>query len=149
MTKEARKAYLLAFRKRYRESNRGAETLILDESCEVCGYARKHAIRVLNRPARGPTRSSKRRVRKPVHCDPWLISVVKTIWFAGDQPCGKRRNAAIPIWLPNSETHFGALASPIWEQLLSLSAATLDRLFKPVRAKHPNGVSATRPGILL
>jgi len=60
MTKEARKAYLLAIRKRYRESDRGAKSRILDEFCEVCGYARKYAIRVLNGPARGPTRSRKR-----------------------------------------------------------------------------------------
>ena len=79
MTKEARKAYLLAIRKRYRESDRGAKTRILDEFCEVCGYARKYAIRVLNRPARGPTRSRKRPGRKPVYCDPRLISVVKAI----------------------------------------------------------------------
>lgn len=149
MTKEARKAYLSAIRKRYRESDRGAKTRILDEFCEVCGYARKYAIRVLNRPARGPTRSRKRPGRKPVYCDPRLISVVKTIWFACDQPCGKRLKAAIPIWLPYYETHFGALAPPIRAQLLSMSAATLDRLLKPVRAKHPKGLSATRPGTLL
>ena len=100
MTKEARKAYLSAIRKRYRESDRGAKTRILDEFCEVCGYARKYAIRVLNGPARGPTRSRKRPGRKPVYCDPRLISVAKAIWFACDQPCGKRLNAAIPIWLP-------------------------------------------------
>ena len=132
MTKEARKAYLSAIRKRYRESDRGAKTRILDEFCEVCGYARKYAIRVLNRPVRGPTRSRKRPGRKPVYCDPRLISVVKTIGFACDQPCGKRLKAAIPIWLPYYERHFGALEPPIRSQLLSISAATLDRLLKPV-----------------
>ena len=60
MTIEARKAYLSAIRKRYRESGRGAKTRILDEFCKVCRYARKYAIRVLNRPARRPTRSRKR-----------------------------------------------------------------------------------------
>jgi hypothetical protein len=146
MTKEARKAYLLAIRKRYRESDRVTKTRILDAFCEVCGYARKYAIRVLNGPARGPTRSRKRPGRKPFYRDPKLISVVKKIWFAGDQPCGKRLNAALPIWLPNYERHFGALEPAIRAQLLRIAAATLDRLLKPVRAKHPKGLSATRPG---
>ena len=46
MIKEARKAYLLAIKKRYRQGDRGEKKLILDELFEVCGYASasKHCL---------------------------------------------------------------------------------------------------------
>ncbi len=56
---------------------------------------------------------------------------------------------AIPIWLPHYEETFGALEQSIREQLLTISAATLDRLLKPVRAKNPKGLTGTKPGTLL
>ena len=37
----------------------------------------------------------------------------------------------------------------IRSRLLSVSAATFDRLLCPVRLQHPNGLAATRPGTLL
>ena len=49
MGKHERLAYLQAIQKRYRQSNRAAKQTILNEFCEVCGYARKYAIRLLNR----------------------------------------------------------------------------------------------------
>lgn len=51
MLKEARKAFLLAIKKRYREGDRATKKLILDEFCEFCevsGYNRKYAIRILS-----------------------------------------------------------------------------------------------------
>ena len=49
MGKHARKAYLQAIRTRYRQSDKLSKQTILDEFCEVCGYARKYAIRLLSR----------------------------------------------------------------------------------------------------
>jgi hypothetical protein len=39
--------YLEAIRKRYRKSEKVKKQAILDEFCEVCGYNRKYAIRLL------------------------------------------------------------------------------------------------------
>jgi hypothetical protein len=63
--------------------------------------------------------------------------------------CGKRLVATIPLWLPYYETQYGTVETEIKARLLRASAATLDRLLRPVRLHHPKGVSATRPGTLL
>jgi hypothetical protein len=49
MSKASRKDYQRTIRKCYREADRIDKQKILDEFCEVCGYHRKYAIRVLNR----------------------------------------------------------------------------------------------------
>ena len=149
MMKEARKAYLLAIKKRYREADRARKKLILDEFCENCGYARKYAIRILNASRKPKSRIKKAPGRKPQYDDPKLITVLKKIWFTSDQPCGKRLKAAIPIWLPYYEDHFEALEDEVRLRLLKVSAATLDRLLRPIRAKNPKGLCATKPGTIL
>ena len=64
---------------------------------------------------------------------PRLLEALRRIWLATDQICGKRLVAAIPLWLPPYETQYGALESLIRSRMLSVSAATLDRLLRPVR----------------
>lgn len=48
MSHELRREYLNAIRERYNNSSRGKKSVILDEFCSVCGYARKYAIAILN-----------------------------------------------------------------------------------------------------
>jgi hypothetical protein len=62
--------------------------------------------------------------------------------------CSKKLKAAIPLWLPFYESVYKALTPEIQERLLSVSAATIDRLLKPVRVVHGRkGLSGTRPGM--
>lgn len=49
MGSKSKREYLLAIRERYRKANRESKSLILSEFCQVCGYNRKYAIRILNR----------------------------------------------------------------------------------------------------
>ena len=60
MLKQARTAYLLAIKKRYRQGDRATKKQILDEFCQVCGYARKYAIRILNANGKAKPRPKKR-----------------------------------------------------------------------------------------
>jgi hypothetical protein len=70
--------------------------------------------------------------------------------LATDQICSKKLVAAIPLWLPFYERTHGTLSARTTTQLLSVSAATLDRLLAPTRAKtRPRGLCATKPGRLL
>ena len=74
-------------------------------------------------------------------------AVLKRLWFESDQLCGKRLKAALPEWLPYYETECGALAKSLKEKLGAISAATIDRLLKPVRARaRPKGRGGTKPG---
>ena len=47
MSREQKRAYLEAIRKRYKQAKRKQKAIILDEFCKVCGYHRKYAIRLL------------------------------------------------------------------------------------------------------
>lgn len=149
MGKQARKAYLQAIRTRYHQSDKASKQTILNEFCEVCGYARKYAIRLLNCKPDEKSSSRQRPGAKPKYEADTLMEPLRRIWFASDQPCGKRLKAAIPIWLPHYENQYGSLAESIRVDLLKVSAATLDRLLKPLRVKHPKGLSGTKPGSLL
>ena len=49
MSLSERKSYLIAIKRRYLEASKSDKKTILDEFCNVCGYNRKYAIRLLNK----------------------------------------------------------------------------------------------------
>lgn len=149
MGKQERQAYLKAIRERYCRSDRRNKKAILDEFCAVCGYARKYAIRLLNRKRKAGSTTPKRPGAKPKYRSAALLEPLRRIWLASDQLCGKRLKAALPLWLPHYEAHYGAVAASVRSDLLHISAATLDRLLKPLRVQHPKGLGGTKPGSLL
>ncbi len=74
MSTGLRREYLRNIRKRYHRGTKKQRSLILDEFCKVCGFTRKHAIRLLNddmsdqvrRP--GPVRKYGEDVDKHLRC---------------------------------------------------------------------------------
>jgi hypothetical protein len=79
-----------------------------------------------------------------------VLAPLKVIWLACEQMCSKRLKVAVALWLPFYEQEYGALAEPVRQKLLRMSAATIDRLLKPERARYPGkGLCGTRPGGLL
>ena len=148
MGKNERQAYLKAIRLRYRRARKKAKVGILNEFCSVCGYNRKYAIRLLNQRAK--TSKKRRTGPKPIYASAELLTALKRIWFSSDQMCSKKLKAAIPLWLPFYETVYKALTPETQGKLLSISAATIDRVLKPVRVAYGRkGLSGTRPGSLL
>jgi tRNA G26 N,N-dimethylase Trm1 len=146
MGKHERRVYLQAIQKRYRQSDRATKQTILNEFCEVCGYARKYAIRLLNRKTQQAAPPAKRPGPKRIYRPEVLMEPLRRIWFVSDQLCGKRLKAAIPIWLPPYEDQYGLLADNVRADLLKVSAATLDRLLKPLRVQYPKACPAPTPG---
>lgn len=147
MGKNERQAYLEAVIERYLKANKKAKAAILDEFCQVCGYNRKYAIRLLNRPRKRPKR---RPGRKPVYRSTEFLKALKRIWLVSDQMCSKRLVAAIPLWLPFYERAYEKLSDKTQNQLQSISAATIDRVLAPTRAlTRRRGLCATKPGSLL
>ena len=150
MGKQERRAYLEAIRTRYWRTGKAGKSAILDEFCAVCGYHRKYALRLLSaRYTRG-----KDMTRKPGPASrydtPELVETLRTIWMASDQLCSKRLKAALPLWLPHYATSFHPLSADTLAMLDTISAATIDRLLKPIRAKTGRkGLSGTKPGTLL
>ena len=147
MVKQERRAYLEAVEKRYRGSSKKSKAVILDEFCQVCGYNRKYAIRLLNQHERQPKR---RPGKKPIYGSRELLKALKRIWLATDQMCSKKLVAAIPLWLPFYEVTYERLSSEVEVKLLSISAATIDRLLAPIRARtRRKRFCSTKPGSLL
>ena len=143
----SRREYLSAIRQRYCGATKEEKGLILQEFCKVCKYHRKHAIRLLKQQKRGPT---KRPGRKPIYHSAEFMKALKRIWLVSDQMCSKRLVAAIPLWLPFYEQAYEKLSAKTIDQLLSISAATIDRLLAKTRAgTRPKGFGGTKPGSLL
>jgi hypothetical protein len=93
---------------------------------------------------RGKPKTRRRAGRKPIYASPELMIALKRIWFASDQMCSKK------LRLPFYERRYKALSQETQARLLSVSAATIDRLLKPVRVAHGRrGLGGTRPGSLL
>jgi hypothetical protein len=133
---------------RYQRAGRLHKTIILDEFCATCGYHRKAAVRLLNRPLR--TAALQRSGPKVVYERAQVLPVLKAVWLASDQLCSKLLKAALPEWLDHHERNHAPLAEAFKEKLLKISPAQIDRLLRPSRLQHPKkGLSATRPGTIL
>jgi len=150
MGKNEKQAYLKQIYKRYQKANKSEKSLILNEFCAVCGYHRKHALRLLKKgrlQRRTKAKPQETRGRQPRYEHEKILPILKTVWKCADFMCSKRLKAALPEWLPHYPK---TLDTAIEQQLLSISAASIDRLLKPFRAQNiRKGLSGTRPGSLL
>lgn len=141
MSHQLKREYLIAIRKRYLESNRSKKSLILDEFCQVCGYARKYAIAILNghiEPA-GP-RPRGRQVRYGLE----VVYHLVRLWNAMGRPGSTKFRAAIPEWLEYDDVLQGAADDSMRLKLQTISRAQLDRLLSSYRLGPQVGLSATR-----
>jgi hypothetical protein len=146
MVRDAKKEYLERIRERYRRANRAYKKRILDEFCEVCGYHRKHAIRLLNQDRR----KRKKKSGREADYGAGEQKVLKNIWLHADRPCSKRLKAILPTWLPFYEKEHGNLAEDMRLKLARISPRSIDRLLRPVRQRYGSrGLCGTKPGTLL
>jgi len=148
MSLSAKREALTRLHGRYSRAGRRFKTRILDEFCATCGYHRKAALRLLNRPLSTavPKRSGPKITYQPAQ----VLPVLKALWLASDQLCSKLLKAALPEWLAHHERRSAPLPEAFRKQLLKISPAQIDRVLRPARVQHPKkGLSTTRPGTLL
>jgi hypothetical protein len=62
--------------------------------------------------------------------------VIKAIWLAAEEPCGKPLKAALKVWLPHYEKRRGRLAAGLRQRVMAISASSIDRLLAPCRASQ-------------
>src|SRR5664279_4618673 len=126
---------------RYRHGTRGERSRMLDEFAALTGYHRKHAMRLLQGQA--PRECSRERPERrrygPAMCETLIV-----LWEASDRICGKRLKPLLPILVASME-HRGHLVldASVREELLQMSAATIDRTLREVRDRA-NGLSGRR-----
>jgi hypothetical protein len=125
-----RRELIQAISERYHAAGRSQKKAILDEFIKVSGYHRKHAIRALKRTT-GPCSAPAPRARL---YDEAARGALTILWEAADRICGKRLKEAIPT-LVDAMERYGhlKLEAEVRRRLLGMSAATMDRLLKPVR----------------
>jgi hypothetical protein len=143
---QAKWEYLKAIHARYRHAPRPLKARILDEFCQVTGYHRKYAIRLLQGPAR--RRPAPRRGRRATY-GVQLVSVLAAIWEAAGCPWSVRLKALLPLWLPWARPRF-RLSLPLEQALLAISPRQMDRRLAPHKRRLKRRVyGRTKPGTLL
>ena len=133
----AKQELLTTIRDRYQGSSRKDKSRILDEFIAVTGHHRKHGIRLLGQS--GDVADQVSGVKGRRIYDEAVREAVILVWEASDRICGKRLKAALPHLVESMERHGHLDLDPeVRERLLTASAATLDRLLKPIRATVSN-----------
>lgn len=149
MSSQAKYEYYLEIRGKYHRASKKEKKVILDNFCDICGYNRTYAITLLNkRIEQVSPKNLSRRGRKAIYDDALIETVLFDIWQVTNMPCSKRLKAMLADWLPFYTSH--ALSDDIRKKLLSISAATIDRLLSPLRRVYKKkGMATTKPGSLL
>ena len=143
MSQNSRKEYLQKMRWRYAQrTGKKGKTMLIDELCEVTGYERKYAIKLLGCHRRDPNAPPGSIGRKPAYGEDVAL-VLKEIWLLNEQPCGKRLAPVLPVWVRSYQKRHGRLAKELEEKLLRISPAQIDRVLAPFRAISPG--SRARP----
>lgn len=148
MGKLSMELYLKNLSKRYLAAGKREKGIILQELCESSGYHKKHAIRLLNKVPKRTQRKIKTG-RPNVYPEDFYLEPLKRIWLLSDQPCGKRLKMILPLWLPFYGEAYEVLEPAIYDGLISMSAATIDRLLTPLRIKYKRSLGGTKPGSIL
>jgi hypothetical protein len=133
LSKVALTEVIEALRKRYQPASKKEKTRILKEFVALSGYHRKHAIRLLSNMNHGF--STKPDFGRRVY-DEAVLEALTILWEAADRICSKRLKAILPDLMDAMMAHGHLSFDPeVYQRLLSVSPATIDRLLKPVHEK--------------
>ena len=99
----------------------------------MTGHYRKHGIRLLGQSGDDGERQPAVKKGRRIY-DEAVGQALIVVWEAADRICGKRLKAALPHLVESMERHGHLDLDPgVRQLLLSASAATLDRLLRPIR----------------
>ena len=122
---------LKAIRNRYRKASKKDKSRMLDEFVAIMGCHRKHAVRLL-RQGEEPTAPSAPKGQR-IYGEA-VREMLTVVWEASDRICGKRLKAALPSMVESLERHGHLDLDPgVRRRLFSTSAATIERLMRPIR----------------
>jgi hypothetical protein len=143
MTPVTIREYAAALRPRYRAASRRDKGRILDEFCATTGLHRKSATRLLNQKVRpGSARQG-----RPRRYGPELVQPLRRIWETGGRLSGKLLRSVMPELVAALERHGELKLEPeIRDLLLSMSAATIDRLLRRRTLRPSHMRPRARPG---
>lgn len=144
-----RKAVTKAMARRYAQASKQEKGRMLDELTALTGWTRRHARRALVPMEAHQTRPGRPRGRPLIYGD--ICEPLRVVWATLNGPAGKRLApfmAEIVQALERAEEL--RLEPSVRAKLLAVSAATIDRLLAPERARlRVKGRSGTKPGSIL
>ena len=144
-----RRAVTKQMARRYVKASKGEKGAMLDELCALTGWTRRHARRALAAAVAGPQQARAR--TRPRTYGPEVFEPLRLIWASLNGPAGKRLAPFMDEIIQVLE-RCGELQVPpeVRAKLLQVSAATIDRLLAPERARlKVKGRSGTKPGSIL
>lgn len=150
MGKTSREEYCISIKKRYESGNKTQKKIILNEFCEICGYNRKYAIRLLNNPVQEKKANKRKPGRPKKYYGEPVVSFILQTWLSTHYLCSERLKAAIKDWLP---FYNGELKEEEIKLTKGISSRTIDRILKPYKKKYKPygmaGIATTKPGSIL
>jgi hypothetical protein len=131
----------------YLQASPSQKRALLDAFIATTGYVRKYARWLLNHAEEAQQTLQRPRPRKS---GPEVQHALFLVWHAANRICTKRLIPFLPTFIEALERHEHLhLTEECRRQLLSMSAATADRLLRSQRTLGQRGVSTTRAGTLL
>jgi hypothetical protein len=165
---QARREIIWKESKGYNKLSKKEKMARLDSVVAVTGYNRDLFLRLLSIQDKSTyaksgssgrsyrlvadARKAKKRPRRKKKYDEEVLEILKKIWVIMDFPCGKRLAPCMSWLVPKLEA-FGEIEIGSYEvrkKLLSISAASIDRLLKGEKRKLSlKKRKSTKPGSLL
>ena len=148
MSLQLRRELLFRIRESYQLAPWKEKVKLLDGFIAATGYQRKYATCLLHQTIN--ELANKNKIHKNCQYDGVVQQALITIWNAANRICSKRLTPFLPALIDSLERHGHLLLpNPIKQKLLSISAATVDRLLKAERLIQQKGISTTRRGSFL
>ncbi len=149
------------YAKAYGRASKKDKGRVLDQVVEVTGWSRDNARRRLVEAANRPPGAGRvvakvpRKQRAPKYSYE-ALKVLQQVWAASGGQCGKYLAESMQLQLAGLERHGELIdgadrySNQVREELLAMSAASIDRYLKPAKATDQiRGVSTTKPSPLL
>ena len=144
---QARREVLQQMAPQYRRASPAQKRTLLDEFVTTTGYVRKYARWLLNHAEEVQQTHGRSHLRR---YGPEVQHALFLVWHAANRICAKRLIPFLPTLLEALERHEHLqLTEECRSQLLTMSAATADRLLRSQRKGGQRDLSTTRAGTLL
>ena len=144
---QAKREVLQRMAPQYHQASASEKRTLLEAFIATTGYVRKYARWLLNHAEEMQQRHGRSHLRR---YGPEVQYALFLVWHAANRICAKRLIPFLPTLIEALERHEHLhLTEECRRQLLSMSAATADRLLRSQRAVGQHGLSTTRAGTLL
>ncbi|GCE22195.1 tyrosine-type recombinase/integrase [Dictyobacter kobayashii] len=144
---QTRRELLQQLAPQYRQAASAQKRKMFDEFTRITGYHRKYAMWLLNHTEEGQPSPARPRPRQ---YEGTVQEALVQVWNAANRIAAKRLMPFLPTLVEALEQHGHLhLSEADRSRLLTMSAATADRLLRAHRRRSFSGLSTTRPGPLL